>query len=197
MKTRERWLLEAIESVAPLFRNAGHELPVVKVSVGFPPTGGLKKNRRVLGVCFPKTMTKDDVPQIFINPTIDEVDSEQGVLATLVHELVHACGIHGHGADFRKLAVAVGLTGQMRSTVASGWLLSELHGIVRKIGEFPGAAIVSRMDGIDAPLKRDKCRMNKCVCDECGYTARVSRKWLELGAPVCPCCHKQMQEPSE
>ena len=60
MKTRERWLLEAIEGVSPLFRAAGFELPVVKVSVGFPPIGGLKKNRRVLGVCFPKTMTKDD-----------------------------------------------------------------------------------------------------------------------------------------
>ena len=47
MKTRERWLLEAIEGVSPLFRAAGVELPVVKVSVGFPPTGGLKKNRRV------------------------------------------------------------------------------------------------------------------------------------------------------
>ena len=57
MKTRERWLLEAIEGLAPLFRAAGVELPVVKVSVGFPPTGGLKKNRRVLGVCFTKTLT--------------------------------------------------------------------------------------------------------------------------------------------
>ena len=45
MKTRERWLLDAIEAVAPLFRNAGHEIPPVKVSVGFPPTGGL------IGVC--------------------------------------------------------------------------------------------------------------------------------------------------
>ncbi len=192
MKTRERWLLEAIEGLAPLFRAAGVELPVVKVSVGFPPTGGLKKNRRVLGVCFPKTMTKDDVPQIFINPTVEEIESEQGVLAILVHELVHACGIHGHGKSFRKLAVAVGLTGQMRSTVASDWLLDELKGLVRKIGPFPGAAIVNRMDGADFPIKRDKCRMNKCICTDCGYTARVARKWLEFGAPVCPCCHVQM-----
>ena len=193
MKTRERGLLDAIEAVAPWFRNAGHEIPPVKVSVGFPPTGGLKKNRRVLGVCFPKTMTKDDVPQIFINPTIDEVDSDQGVLATLVHEIVHACGIHGHGSDFRKLAVAVGLTGQMRSTIASDWLVEELKGIVRKIGPFPGAAIVSRMDSADSPIKRDKCRIHKCICSDCGYTARVAKKWLELGAPVCPCCHVQMR----
>ena len=194
MKTREQWLLEAIEGVKPLFKNAGQELPPVKVSVGFPPVGGLRRSRRVIGVCFAKTATKDNVPQIFINPTIEDVDNECGILATLVHELVHALGIHGHGKSFRDVAVAVGLTGQMRSTIASPWLVAELKGIVRTIGSFPGAAIVSPMGGPDSPLKRDKCRMNKCACPECGYTARVAKKWLERGAPVCPCCNIQMRE---
>jgi hypothetical protein len=28
--------------------------------------------------------------------------------------------------------------------------------------------------------------MIKCECSECGYTARVARKWLAKGAPHCP-----------
>ena len=31
--------------------------------------------------------------------------------------------------------------------------------------------------------------MLKCVCSCCGYTVRISRKWLLLaGAPLCPSC---------
>lgn len=29
-------------------------------------------------------------------------------------------------------------------------------------------------------------RLHKCECGDCGYTVRVSRKWLEKGAPHCP-----------
>jgi len=36
-------------------------------------------------------------------------------------------------------------------------------------------------------------RLNKVCCETCGYTARVSRKWLDVGAPHCP-DHGAMQE---
>jgi hypothetical protein len=35
--------------------------------------------------------------------------------------------------------------------------------------------------------------MVKCACEECGYTARTTKKWLEeAGAPICPCNKKPM-----
>lgn len=35
--------------------------------------------------------------------------------------------------------------------------------------------------------KKQKTRMLKCECAECGYTVRTARKWLEqAGAPLCP-----------
>jgi len=38
-------------------------------------------------------------------------------------------------------------------------------------------------------MKRTKpqtCRLRKCSC-ECGYTIRVTRAWMVVGLPVCPC----------
>ena len=32
-----------------------------------------------------------------------------------------------------------------------------------------------------------RVRQLKAVCKECGYTVRVTRKWLNIGVPVCPC----------
>lgn len=31
------------------------------------------------------------------------------------------------------------------------------------------------------------CRLRKAQCDACGYTVRVTRSWLEVGLPTCPC----------
>lgn len=30
-------------------------------------------------------------------------------------------------------------------------------------------------------------RLRKCECPECGYTIRVTRRWLAVGLPGCPC----------
>ena len=31
------------------------------------------------------------------------------------------------------------------------------------------------------------CRLRKVQCEECGYTARITRSWLTVGLPGCPC----------
>lgn len=33
----------------------------------------------------------------------------------------------------------------------------------------------------------ETCRTRKVECEACGYPGRVTRSWLERGAPVCPC----------
>lgn len=43
--------------------------------------------------------------------------------------------------------------------------------------------------------KKQSTRMIKASCPECGYTVRVTRKWLDTaGAPICPACEEQMKE---
>jgi len=103
----------------------------------------------------------------------------------LTHELCHAAvGLEaGHGPLFRRCALAVGLSGQMRATVASPALIELLTGFLQVTGPYPHAQLTAA----DRPTKKDGTRLLKVVCPECGYTERVTRKWLDVGLPVCPC----------
>ncbi|HZP68353.1 MAG TPA: hypothetical protein VFB29_00285 [Pseudolabrys sp.] len=52
---------------------------------------------------------------------------------------------------------------------------------IKTVGEYPAGTLN------DARRKKQSTRLLKCECGECGYTVRVTRKWLEaVGAPHCP-----------
>lgn len=192
-KTREEWLVAAVDEFRQLFEQAGEKIPEkVKVSMGFPAKGGMRK-RMVIGVCYKATASKDGVCQIYINPVLDTLGGADGILGTLVHELVHACGKHGHGKEFRSLATAVGLEGRMASSIASDWLQSEFDSIILHLGEFPHAGLILS-SSLAIGQKPDKCRMHKCECSTCGYTARIANKWIEVGVPKCPACDIELQK---
>lgn len=187
MQTREQWLEDAVKELRPLFKPQA-EVPYVRVSIGFPPKRGMGK-RRVLGVCRMAGMASDRVPQIYINPTITEVGGADGILSTLTHELVHACGINGHGKEFRKLGMFVGLEGKMASSTANESLQQYFERIISKLGLFPHASLSNAMP----MLKPDTCRMFKCSCGKCGYTVRIARKWISVGVPRCPACDVELE----
>lgn len=182
---REEWLIKAIEKLGKKIESNGAQMVEVRVSVGFPKASGRGSNK-VIGQCFNGIASDDGRPQIFISPILD--DSAR-VLDVLLHELIHAVlplGT-GHGAPFKRLAVGCGLTGQMTATVASDALNLELAEIIAEIGEYPHA----KLDISGA--KKQGTRLIKCECEECGYIARTSQKWLEeLGTPLCPCNRKPM-----
>jgi hypothetical protein len=75
------------------------------------------------------------------------------------------------------------LSGKMRATVASPALTERLAEFLQVTGPYPHA----RLTAADRPTKKDGTRLLKVVCPECGYTVRVTRKWLDVGLPVCPC----------
>lgn len=33
---------------------------------------------------------------------------------------------------------------------------------------------------------KQSTRLIKAYCDECGYTVRVTRKWIRVAFPICP-----------
>ncbi len=126
-RNRELWLLKAIEThLRKLFKQHGSDLPEVKVSVGLPSGRGSKK---AIGQHWSPEASDDRKGTIFISPTIA---NSSVVLATLVHELVHAAvgNKAGHGPAFRKVAVAVGLTGKMTATYAGPELQKTLDRII-------------------------------------------------------------------
>lgn len=187
--TREAWLNAATEITRPLFKEAGYEVPkTVHVTCGWPSRGGEGNRKRTIGQCWPEQASEDKACQIFISPVLkDTVD----VLATHVHELVHAvvgCK-HGHKSPFKKCAVAVGLEGKMTATHAGENLKKQIAAWSAKLGEYPHPML---RPGFRLG-KKQTTRLIKCECDQCGYNVRVTRKWLdEAGAPYCPCNKKAM-----
>jgi hypothetical protein len=183
---REEWLQGAVAKLRPVFQSHGYEIPELRVSVGWPSSGGLGKKKRTIGQCWFGAMAADGKPQLFISPLLDaDVATEGGVLATLVHEVAHvAAGPDAkHGPKFVKVMKKLGLEGKPTATIAGAELIARLKTILEELGPFDHSAIV--------PVKENKpqtTRMKKCECKACGYVARTVKKWLEsVGPPLCPC----------
>ena len=181
-KTREEWLLTAVDVMRPWFEEAGTPLGWVRVSVGWPAGRSAKAN--TIGQCFKESLVADGQPAIFISPVLtDPIE----VLSTLVHELVHAALPviqNPHRGAFVKLAKAVGLTGKWTATVAGEDLKARLVTLAGLLGPFGHAAVSKGGKG----RRVQGTRMLKVQCDACGCVVRMTRKWLdEVGAPRCGC----------
>lgn len=189
-KNREAWLQEAVSKLRPLFLGLNHTIPEVAVSCGWPSKGGA--SGKVIGQCWFGSTTANNVPQLFISPLLDDVSAPQGVLATLVHELVHVVAGPDakHGPRFIKIMKPLGLEGKPTATSADEFLAERLKQIGLQIGDYPHSKIVP---SVNDP-KKQTTRMKKCECEACGYVARTVKKWLdEYGAPFCPCNKQQMK----
>lgn len=193
--TREEWLLAGVCALRERFSAAGYPIPAqVHVSVGFASRGALRGRKGVtMGQCWGSAEgcehSADKAPHIFISPLhADGVSA----LDTLAHELAHAAAPKGakHGGRFVRVCKAVGLTqGKPKSVGAGPELLAELVRLNAELGPFPHAAL----DASAVP-KAQGTRLLKVACPECDYTVRVTRSWLEQGAPICPLDNVSMEE---
>ena len=182
-QTREEWLQHAAFYCRAHFQAAGIDCPEVNVSVGFPG-GGSARTR--IGECWSGRAAADGMAAVFISPTLSDAGK---VLGVLVHELVHAAvgTEHGHKAPFKQAAVAVGLCGKMTATDETPELQATFAQWMVVLGDYPHAAL-----GL-SDRKKQTTRLIKCECTECGYTVRTTAKWLEVGAPLCPCNREPMK----
>ena len=109
-RTREVWLASMARRIAPIFREAGSPLPPnLRISCGWPSRRALASTKgRYIGQCWPVEASADAHIEVFVSPCIGDGPT---AAAVLVHELVHAVdgNQHGHGPEFRKIALAVGL----------------------------------------------------------------------------------------
>lgn len=182
--TREAWLLAAVEAVAPIFTEQGVDLPAIHVSVGWP--GGRGKKNAVIGQCWKRSQSADDINHLFISPVLGDAAR---VIDVLMHELVHAVDDceSGHRGAFARIAKSVGLEGKMTATTASPALAAKLQAIVGELGEYPHAVLAGQGGGADSP-KKQGTRMIKLedVDCGCGYSVRTTQKWIDEGMPHCP-----------
>lgn len=184
---RETWLQHAVRLMTPEFVARGYKVPEVRVSCGFPSRSATSARKRRIGECWSTNSAKDARAQIFITPLLED---HVTVLATLVHEVVHAVvgNDHGHDKVFKKCATGMGLTGKMTSTVAGPESVKMIEGWMKKLGAYPHAQLSVMTKTTQST------RLIKCQCEECGYTIRTTAKWIAtLGAPKCPCNDETME----
>lgn len=185
-KTREEWLHAAADIFRTWFEDDEYKVPEeIRLSVGFAK--GAKTNS--IGWCYRKSAAEDEIHQIFVSPSLTDVVD---VLATLLHELVHAATDgHGHDKVFGKVARSLGLTGKLTATVPGDDLRKELEDLAKDLGDYPHGKLthVKTFKG-----KHNKYQ-TKLVCQSCAFEIpSVSRKKLEeWGAPEH--CGEEMIEP--
>lgn len=182
---REAWLGKAAQALAERFL-ADEKVPAMRISVGW--AGGGSNPDATAGQCWPTTATDDGVAQIFISPSRGEKDT-QAVLATLLHEMIHAVDDckDGHKGNFVRIAKKVGFVPKWTSSqFRSDELSANLDKVAELVGLFPHAAINHLGRAADKP-KKQAARMIKLECPDDGYLVRTSQKWIDIGNPTCPC----------
>lgn len=184
--TREMWLQKIVEHFRPDFVRLKKPLPdLVRVSVGLP-----MGKRNAVGITFIAEVAKDNRPQVFISPRIEDALE---VAHTMVHELIHAAGVRNHGVQFKRLAYPLGLVGEMKASVPGPQLTERLNALIKKLGPYKHA----QLDPSMLP-KKQTTRMLKAECPEDGYTVRLTRKWVDaMGLPACPCGTEMVVEESD
>jgi hypothetical protein len=183
---REAWLKAVIRRLAPMFREWGHPIPFnIRVTCGFPSTRPLsgQRNQRI-GECWYAEASQDNHVEIMISPVLADPMRVAGVLA---HELIHAaCGpAVGHKGPFKKLAKKLGLEGKMTATTEGEAFKQLAQPILDDIGPYPHGVLNARKRS--SGPKKQTTRMLKAECSDCGYTVRLTQKWVdEAGNPHCP-----------
>lgn len=185
---REEWLHNAVGKVSALLEERAEvSVPEVRVSTGWPSKGGTSMVKRRIGECWKAEASEDGVPQIFISPMLEEPVK---VLATLVHELIHAVHPEAeHKGLFIKTGKAVGLEPKWTATSAGEELTALLIVVSEELGPYPHVKLTP---GIKQ--KPQTTRMLKVICETCGYTVRTTQKWLDIGMPSCPDGDEMIEE---
>ena len=183
-QTREEWLQAAVAELRTSFDLIGRPLPKrIRVACGFPLNA---KRSKAIGECWASDNSADKTIEILISPTIaDPID----VFAVLVHELCHSTsGAMNHGVNFQKAATAMLLEPTGNPAAKNAWkstrgtpdFATAYAELIVGLGAYPHGEL-SYSD-----RKVQGTRMIKASCPACGYTVRLTQKWLTFGLPICP-----------
>lgn len=183
--TREQWLLQAANILTdtimcPAMDALGeqYDLEQYRVSIGHP------QSKKSIGECWKKSASTDQHNEIFITP---HEDNSTAILATLIHELIHAADDceSGHKNFFARVARKVGLVGKLTATKAGDNLQEQLLDIVDAIGDIPH----HKLDITHRVKPKQSTRMLKIECTGCGFNFRASKTQIKrMTIATCNSC---------
>ena len=187
--SRESWLRSATVALRPYFQTCGFSVPEnIRFAIAFPSTG--RRGARI-GECWHSSTSDDGTFEIIVRADIaDPVE----VLGVLVHELIHAVLPidAGHGKLYKEAAIKIGLEGPMRHALPNQLLRPRLVELAESLGALPHARLNIDRGRDNRPAdqpKKQRTRLLKAECGGagCGYTVRITAKWVDdIGAPLCP-----------
>lgn len=181
-QTREDWLNQAAELLFSLtLQDIADSNNITRHPFNLS-VGAIVGNAKAIGCCFPRSRSEDGINEIFFTPT--ENDSAQ-ILATMVHELIHALDDcqSGHKGAFAKMARQAGLEGKLTATHAGGALQDTILDIIDALGAIPH----SRLD--TSPVKKQGTRALLVECTSCQWRFRITRKHYDtMQTHNCQCC---------
>jgi len=178
---REAWLTKlATDHLWPMItQHGGHEPDAWRVSVGFPKGSRGGKGGHAIGQCWPTAASADDHAEMFISPELEAPRAAD----VLLHELIHAATPSAkHGGQFKRIAVACGLTGKMTATTAGPELAAAIGRMLAAMPAYPHGVMQVPTGAKVGPGSR----LIKVSCPMCDYAMRITRTWLEVAVPVCP-----------
>lgn len=184
---REAWAHSFLAAARPIFADAGYPLPdAIRVGVGWTSKGARAK---AIGECYATQCSQDGTWEIILSPALADASR---VADVLTHELIHAAvGLEcGHKGPFLAAMRKLGLEGKATATVAGEAWHEWADPILIVLGDYPHATLDAAQS---SGPKKQATRMLKAECNvrgedgaPCGYSARLTRKWLALGEPICP-----------
>jgi hypothetical protein len=215
---REAWLHQVAERMAPAFAEIGFPIPAFRASVGFPygaeMATGQCWDKRVSGDGHFEIFInpgRDDSRAIASTLAHELAHAAAGL----------GCGHKGDFAKIVRALGFAGKLTHAQDLDAAPKLAEWIDEILAGTGPIPHAALSMNMRGaakvavkvgggiarapagddgdgepaegpISSRPKAQTGRLLKACCAECGYTVRVTAKWLEVGPPHCP-SHGAMQ----
>lgn len=211
---RETWLNDLAALMAPRFEEMGFPLPKFRVAIGWTGSGA---NMRVAGECWHASASADNAFEILISPVVDDSIRIAATLAhELIHAAVGFEHKHGGAFRKAALALGLQapMTATTAGPDFIEWTAPFLQqlgdvpharvSINTRMALPPTKPRGKQVDATETdspPLSRptstakpkQSTRMLKAICqsetdgEACGYTVRITRKWVdELGAPCCP-----------
>lgn len=177
-RTRDAWLQAVSGAMTSWYADLGFPLPPFEIRSGFPSVG-----RRSPNITDSWSQDGGQSYVIFVRPDRGEtIDVAAAVAFQMCRIAVGDRDAHGY--LFRHIAISIGLRGT-KTESPPGTLFKEL---IKPTIDDAGPIPVQEMSSTDQGKKTTQStRLLKVYCKDCGYVARVSRKWLDaVGTPHCP-----------